>query len=54
MAFALAIAQTVIAVKPLTLWGWFAATYVEIMRMTPLLALLRLFVFSLPKLGFMY
>lgn len=54
MAFALGIALTVMAVGPLAPLRWFAATYVEIMRMTPLLALLLLFVFGLPKLGFMY
>ncbi|RZF25475.1 amino acid ABC transporter permease [Paraburkholderia sp. UYCP14C] len=54
MAFVLGIALTVMAVCPLTPLRWFAATYVEIMRMTPLLALLLLFVFGLPKLGFMY
>jgi His/Glu/Gln/Arg/opine family amino acid ABC transporter permease subunit len=54
MAFALGIALTVMAVGPLAPLRWFAATYIEIMRMTPLLALLLLFVFGLPKLGFMY
>ncbi|WP_233835521.1 amino acid ABC transporter permease [Paraburkholderia sp. ZP32-5] len=54
MAFVLGIALTVMAVGPLAPLRWFAATYVEIMRMTPLLALLLLFVFGLPKLGFMY
>jgi glutamate transport system permease protein len=54
MAFALGIALTVMAVGPLAPLRWFAATYIETMRMTPLLALLLLFVFGLPKLGFMY
>lgn len=54
MAFVLGVVLTVMAVGPLTPLRWFAATYVEIMRMTPLLALLLLFVFGLPKLGFMY
>src|SRR5579871_3386718 len=54
MAFVLGITLTVMAVGPLAPLRWFAATYVEIMRMTPLLALLLLFVFGLPKLGFMY
>ncbi|WP_322032517.1 amino acid ABC transporter permease [Paraburkholderia sp. J76] len=54
MAFVLGVALTVMAVGPLAPLRWFAATYVEIMRMTPLLALLLLFVFGLPKLGFMY
>jgi glutamate transport system permease protein len=54
MAFVLGIALTVMAVGPLAPLRWFAATYIETMRMTPLLALLLLFVFGLPKLGFMY
>src|ERR1700761_8575777 len=54
MAFVLGTALTVMAVGPLAPLRWFAAVYVEIMRMTPLLALLLLFVFGLPKLGFMY
>lgn len=54
MAFVLGVVLTVMAVGPLAPLRWFAATYVEIMRMTPLLALLLLFVFGLPKLGFMY
>lgn len=54
MAFVLGIVLTVMAVGPLAPLRWFAATYIEIMRMTPLLALLLLFVFGLPKLGFMY
>jgi His/Glu/Gln/Arg/opine family amino acid ABC transporter permease subunit len=54
MAFALGVALTVMAVGPLAPLRWFAATYIEIIRMTPLLALLLLFVFGLPKLGFMY
>ncbi|BAO94133.1 amino acid ABC transporter permease [Caballeronia insecticola] len=54
MAFALGVALTVMAIGPLAPLRWFAATYIEIMRMTPLLALLLLFVFGLPKLGFMY
>ncbi|MFL9899589.1 amino acid ABC transporter permease [Paraburkholderia fungorum] len=54
MAFVLGTALTVMAVGPLAPLRWFAAIYVEIMRMTPLLALLLLFVFGLPKLGFMY
>jgi glutamate transport system permease protein len=54
MAFVLGVALTVMAVGPLAPLRWFAAVYVEIMRMTPLLALLLLFVFGLPKLGFMY
>ncbi|MFM0337049.1 amino acid ABC transporter permease [Paraburkholderia fungorum] len=54
MAFVLGIALAVMAVGPLAPLRWFAAIYVEIMRMTPLLALLLLFVFGLPKLGFMY
>ncbi|MCC8396865.1 amino acid ABC transporter permease [Paraburkholderia sp. MMS20-SJTR3] len=54
MAFALGVALSVVAVSPLAPLRWFAATYVEIMRMTPLLALLLLFVFGLPKLGLMY
>ena len=54
MAVVLGIALAVMAVGPLAPLRWFAAVYVEIMRMTPLLALLLLFVFGLPKLGFMY
>jgi His/Glu/Gln/Arg/opine family amino acid ABC transporter permease subunit len=54
MAFVLGTALTVMAVGPLAPLRWFASIYVEIMRMTPLLALLLLFVFGLPKLGFMY
>jgi glutamate transport system permease protein len=54
MAFVLGVALTVMAVSPLAPLRWFSATYVEVMRMTPLLALLLLFVFGLPKLGFMY
>jgi glutamate transport system permease protein len=53
MALVLGIALMVMAIGPLAPLRWFAATYVEIMRMTPLLALLLLFVFGLPKLGFM-
>ncbi|MDR5759502.1 amino acid ABC transporter permease [Caballeronia sp. LZ035] len=54
MAFVLGVALTVMTIGPLAPLRWFAATYIEVMRMTPLLALLLLFVFGLPKLGFMY
>jgi His/Glu/Gln/Arg/opine family amino acid ABC transporter permease subunit len=54
MAFVLGVALTVMAVGPSAPLRWFAAAYIECMRMTPLLALLLLFVFGLPKLGFMY
>lgn len=54
MALLLGTALTVMAVGPVPPLRWFSTVYIEIMRMTPLLALLLLFVFGLPKLGVMY
>jgi His/Glu/Gln/Arg/opine family amino acid ABC transporter permease subunit len=54
IAIVLGLLLAIMRVSPWPPFRWFASSYVELMRMMPLLALLLLFTFGLPKLGFIY
>jgi glutamate transport system permease protein len=54
MALVLGILVAAMRVSPVPPLRWAAATYVELVRNTPLLVLMFLFVFGFPSLGFTY
>ncbi|TPG75839.1 amino acid ABC transporter permease [Pseudomonas arsenicoxydans] len=54
IAIVLGLLLAIMRVSPWPPFRWFASSYVELMQMMPLLALLLLFTFGLPKLGFIY
>ncbi len=54
LAFILGIAIAALRVSPVPPLRWASATYVELVRNTPLLVLMFLMVFGLPSIGFTY
>jgi His/Glu/Gln/Arg/opine family amino acid ABC transporter permease subunit len=54
LAMALGMVAAVARLSPAAPLRWAAAVYTELMRCTPPLALVVIFVFGLPKIGFMY
>lgn len=54
IAIVLGLLLAIMRVSPWPPLRWFAAGYVELMRMMPLLALLLLFTFGLTKVGILY
>jgi len=54
LAFILGIAVAALRVSPVPPLRWASATYVELVRNTPLLVLMFLMVFGLPSIGFTY
>ncbi len=54
LALILGLVAAVARLSPAAPLRWAAATYTEAMRCTPPLALVVIFVFGLPKVGFMY
>jgi glutamate transport system permease protein len=54
IAIVLGLMLAIMRVSPWPPLRWFAAGYVELMRMMPLLALLLLFTFGLTKVGILY
>jgi glutamate transport system permease protein len=54
IAIVLGLMLAIMRVSPWPPLRWFAAGYVEVMRMMPLLALLLLFTFGLTKVGILY
>jgi glutamate transport system permease protein len=54
LALALGTALAAIRVSPVAALRWFGTTYVTVVRNTPLVVLLIVFVFGLPELGFQF